>query len=323
MTEGQGTSARARRAAGDVCRRRVVITIIALSTAMMLVIHRGTARGEPRGGVAAEVDAGSDALTSGAGDSVPSPAPTPGKQLEPVDSQDVYALGAESPHELPDGSSDAVPRGHPGVVALFNERGLACTGALVAPRVVLTARHCLPLVEVRFGADAARSAVRRRIDATRVHPSASLDVALVRFSGAATAVPPMPVRAPKDSNEPSNVRLIGYGATDARGEQNAGRRHHSDVTARGWGCVRADAASLGCLPDYDLVLPRGSGADTCVGDSGGPVLERTGNDFRIVAVTSRAVATALLRCGDGGVYTRVDRIGEWLSRSVGALEGKK
>jgi secreted trypsin-like serine protease len=70
-----------------------------------------------------------------------------------------------------------------------------------------------------------------------------------------------------------------------------------------------------------MVLVSPHGEDTCDGDSGGPVFEWDGTDWRIVAVTSRPIACARRRCGDGGVYVRVDRIERWLSGVVAGFRG--
>jgi hypothetical protein len=42
------------------------------------------------------------------------------------------------------------------------------------------------------------------------------------------------------------------------------------------------------------------------------VFERSADGLRLVAVTSRPIPGARLRCGDGGIYTRVDAIASWL-----------
>ena len=100
------------------------------------------------------------------------------------------------------------------------------------------------------------------------------------------------------------------------GERGMTRRHFVDVPLRTEACERVDEWRFGCRSEFELVLPRSSGADTCAGDSGGPVLEETSEGFRIMAVTSRAVAGAHLRCGDGGVYTRTDAIAPWIDQFV-------
>jgi len=68
------------------------------------------------------------------------------------------------------------------VVALQGDRGLVCSGVLVAPRVVLTARHCLPVREVRFGIDPRAPDAVSKVKAQRTPPLAVLDIALLELN---------------------------------------------------------------------------------------------------------------------------------------------
>ncbi len=209
---------------------------------------------------------------------------------------------------------------HSAVVALANTRGVACTGMLVAPSVILTARHCLPLVEARFGPDARAPLATAKVIAARVPRLVNVDLALLKLD-VPSSVTPLPLRSASDSTPPFGVhRLVGFGAIDNLARDAPDARHYADVRLRDWGCDRSTETGAGCLPDFELMIPRGAGADTCTGDSGGPVLETTKDGFRIVAVTSRSVRDALLTCGDGGVYTRVDRFADWLRTNIDSLE---
>ncbi|MCA9585371.1 MAG: S1 family peptidase [Myxococcales bacterium] len=195
------------------------------------------------------------------------------------------------------------------VVALANTRGLVCTGTLVARDVVLTARHCLPIVNVRVGADPRRPRETARVLRAETMGANAVDVAALVLDRA-LAAPPIALRR-DDRALPRHVWLVGFGATDPRGLRGMGLRHRAMVPLRDLDCSPSESNRYGCS-GVELVIPRSNGADTCAGDSGGPVLEVVGGKPRVVAVTSRVVRGALVACGDGGIYTRADAIAPWL-----------
>jgi hypothetical protein len=63
----------------------------------------------------------------------------------------------------------------------------------------------------------------------------------------------------------------------------------------------------------------GHGADSCFGDSGGPVYIDTkdGHGHALVGVVSRGLALPAAACGNGGVYVRVDKIISWVQSITG------
>ena len=68
-----------------------------------------------------------------------------------------------------------------------------------------------------------------------------------------------------------------------------------------------DAAeqALGFESDLEFVAG-GSGYDSCNGDSGGPAYISVGSGRKVAGLTSRSTLGATTRCGEGGIYTRVD-----------------
>ncbi|MDP2304732.1 MAG: trypsin-like serine protease [Pseudomonadota bacterium] len=220
--------------------------------------------------------------------------------------------------------------------ALGQEGQWHCSGVLVGAGVVLTARHCLPAAKVTF---AMRVDERARIYAVveaREHPDPAVDAALVRLD-ADPLLEPEPLRRAVETQPPiGTVRAAGYGAVDRGGAEGSGQRHITDLPAMGWGCNGSRASLLGCAPDWEMVL-RSASRDTCNGDSGGPVFEPWVGSaeaahavhldpnerlcgWRLLAITSRPVAISRVACGDGGIYTRVDRLQPWLDDTIHALE---
>lgn len=206
------------------------------------------------------------------------------------------------------------------VAAVGGPKGYGCTGVLVAPRWVLTARHCLPATRVLFGGSIKAGMLVTPVLETVVPPDGAVDLALLRIA-TSPSVTPRTRRTPAATNVPAGLmRIVGFGASDADGALGAGVKRTADVPVFGWGCDEARATAVGCRPGGEMILGRHGEADTCNGDSGGPMFERDNGSFRLIAVTSRPLAGAVHRCGDGGIYTRVDRAATWIDGVLSAKE---
>jgi hypothetical protein len=164
-----------------------------------------------------------------------------------------------------------------------------CSGAVVAPRVILTAAHC----DIRPGAAVAFDD-GSRIEVLAVHrhrrwnpETLDNDLAVVVLARP-SAVAPLPLwRAPlDDSFVGRTVRIVGYGSAGDGGP--AGSKRTGETA------VRAYLATT----FVDDAAPQSS----CAGDSGGPALLLSGGVESIVGVTSRGD----LECRRFGIKTRVD-----------------
>jgi hypothetical protein len=188
----------------------------------------------------------------------------------------------------------AVDDGDPAVVALVapalrcttEPAPTLCTGTLIAPRVVLTAAHCLANrrageLRVAFGPDARSPTRLVDVDRARVHPSYDAgtglwDVALLQLSVAQTETPATLPRARLAPNDVGRaVRLAGYGLDDAA---LSGRKRQGGATL-------SQVALAGDAAEPAIIRYVPGPAMSCGGDSGGPVFFDDGAGEVLIGVT--------------------------------------
>jgi secreted trypsin-like serine protease len=201
---------------------------------------------------------------------------------------------AEASQAITAGSSDDAD---PAVAALVVLNQLVCTGVLVAPRVVLTAGHCIATLRIR-GATAVfgrspDAGTPMRITYAEEHPafdpsSLANDLGVVLLERDALDAPvALPPHTLDGSLEGTTLRLVGFGRGGSGDDARPMKRQGTTTIAR------ASRATFTFEPHP---------SQTCEGDSGGPAFMSLDGKQVLLGIASFGDA----QCASFGTHTRVD-----------------
>jgi secreted trypsin-like serine protease len=218
-----------------------------------------------------------------------------------------------------------VPRGRwPDAVAVLLQDGL-CTGTLIAPDVVVTAGHCIEAVPrevVIDSIDYRRAGGERiRVAWARAYPDwyRRYDVGVIVLARPAQTSPRLITSActAREHLVPGEVvDVVGFGvATPDVSDTNTALRQAS-VAITDPTCTLDPACEASIAPHGEF-MAGGRGADSCFGDSGGPVYAETDQGHALLGVVSRGLALPAAPCGGGGVYVRIDKVTSWIQSVTG------
>lgn len=224
------------------------------------------------------------------------------------------------------------------------KKAFSCTGSVIAPRVVLTAGHCVEDIEtgrltpvgdylvatgvanVKEAAEENISRVVRAVTYPGFDPGATRGDAGILILERPTTAPPLQLATAADAAlmaPGTPVQIAGWGLRHARDSSApAALRTASTTIQRPDYCRRAanayypfySAAQQICTTDRPA-LDSGS----CFGDSGGPAIAHRADG---VAVEVGIISTGGPECRPElpNVFTRVDRVSAWAAEWVAAVE---
>jgi secreted trypsin-like serine protease len=231
------------------------------------------------------------------------------------------------------GGSFAAPGQFPWMAALVSAserraaRGVFCGGAVVAPRVIVTAAHCLEDVPSARGVDVVVGRTRlsgsggQRVRASRLllHPGYDTnkvvnDLALVQLSQP-VATAPLATGAPELAAVGTRATTAGWGRIAEDGPTSDPLRFARLPVRTTAACRRVH----GAIREATQLCAgtAAAGVDSCQGDSGGPLFVGGGDAARLIGIVSYGIGCG--RKDKPGVYTRVSGYADWLAQNVEAL----
>jgi trypsin len=250
----------------------------------------------------------------------------------------------ESDVQVVGGEEVTDPNAYPWMVSIQSSiYGHFCGGTLVAPKVVLTAAHCVkPAIheKVRIGAhdlSKPEQGEEIKIVDAKFHEgysdtTMSNDIAVLILEKPATKTPLLLNQAEDFPSVNDNAEVIGWGVTQEGGTTLPTILRGVTLPVRDVNDCKQDLVSMEeelrgeFGPDFEVdglainesvicAGPKEGGKDSCQGDSGGPLFSKTSSGkVELTGVVSYGIGCA--RKNLSGLYTRVSYFQSWIDERL-------
>ena len=234
--------------------------------------------------------------------------------------------GTAPVHAIASGAVVRDPNGiRSSVVQIESSRGELCTGAIIAPDLILTAAHCV-LQRASYRVVAVDRRFRRysiRAVAAAMHPGfvagttprnqPGTDLAILKLEASlGSDFLPLDPRYATELSPGEVVRLAGFGLTSERSRKSARVLREAQLVTLG----TLQVANRVVIMADRRRKAQTAGAGACRGDSGGPIVRGGPGNFRLLGIVSWSsgarrtrIATA---CGGLTAVTPVAEHSDWI-----------
>ncbi|WP_322516454.1 S1 family peptidase [Rhodopseudomonas palustris] len=231
------------------------------------------------------------------------------------------------------GARDATDGLGRALVTIVGSRGNFCSGALIAPDLVLSAAHCVaPGADYKVVQrdaqgqpqlrDIRRLAAHPRFDQRAIQANrATADVALLQLTAPLSGKTPLPFGAPGDPLQAGQrFTVAGIGVAQRGDGKSGGTARSAELIATG----RPGRLQIRLVDPMTNNTRDGQGA--CTGDSGGPALQQQDGRALVIGVVSWSTgANNASGCGGLTGVTPLTLYRDWIettARSWGSTLAK-